>query len=748
MPVSLRLSTSKLLRLSAVLSIAFSGLARAEPASCPQLDFTNELPPIPSDPKLVLTADDADLSEGGLSTLTGSVRISQDGREFAAEEVNYSEVERRVRTDSQTLFRDSRYAIRSAKTDYDLDIGSGVFLDNDFTLRTIGGRGEAKRINIEEGGKARLDDVRFTTCAPGNEAWTISASSISLDEDSGRGTATNALLKFQHVPLFYLPWFQFPIDGLRHSGFLFPIVGNNETNGFDIRWPVYLNLGPNYDVTLIPRYLSERGEQIGGQARYLLKGNEGSLFGEFLPSDDRLNGDSRAYLDYQHVGVLAPNVGLEAKYGYVSDRNYFGTFGGGVDLTSTPYLERGAKLTYQAPTVFRVEALVQDYQTLTSSQTLTSTLGADLNPYKRLPQIRVDALTKNSVLDTRAGFVGEFTNFARAGSVEGQRIIAQPYLRWEKDQLAWYANAQTELSYTAYNLRNVGAGLPDAPRRTLPLFSAEGGLRFERLTGSGNLQTLEPRLFYLYVPFRDQQDLPLFDTGQPDFDFPQLFARNRYSGFDRVSDANRITTALTSRLIESDSGISRLSATVGHIYNFRGPRVDLPGFSSPSEGGSDYLANLEYQLNTRWSATATAQVSSNLDQVIRSAVALHYREPQAVTSGRRFDLAYRYRRGLLEQADASFSSPITDAWRLAARLRYSLRESTALESFAGVEYQTCCWAVSATYRRYLVGGIERFNNGFYLQLELKGLTRIGNGFERLLPADDDAVADKRSYNGR
>ncbi len=736
--------TSPLLRVCAALSLLCSATAQAETASCPQLDFTSELPPIPSDPKLVLNADNADLNEGGQSSLSGSVRVSQNGREFAAEQVNYSEAEQRIRTDSQTLFRDSRYAIRSGKTDYDLALGSGVFLDNSFTLRSIGGRGLADRIAIKESGEARLDGVRFTTCAPGNEAWTLSASTIKFDEDSGRGSATNALLRFQQVPIFYLPWFQFPIDGLRHSGFLFPIVGNNENTGFDIRWPVYLNLGPNYDVTLIPRYLSERGTQIGGQFNYLFKGHEGDLFGEFLPSDDKLANQSRSFIDFKHIGAVSRNLGIEAKYGRVSDQNYFATFGGGVDLTSTPFLERGARLTWQAPTVFRIEALVQDYQTLSQTQTAAA-LGV-VDPYQRLPQIRVDALSKNSFLGARGGFFGEFTNFARSNSVEGQRVIAQPYVRWERDQLSWYANAQADLSYTAYNLTNTPAGGSDAPRRTLPQFSAEGGLRFERLTGGGDVQTLEPRLFYLYTPFREQDELPLFDTGLPDFDFPQLFARNRYSGYDRISDANQLTTAVTSRFIEADSGIARLSATLGQIYYFRGPRVDLPGFATPSEGSSNFLGNLDYALSTNWSAIATTEVSSTFDQVVRSSIALRYRDGVA-DAGRRFDLAYRYRRTLLEQADASFSSPITDAWRLAARLRYSLRDSTTLESFAGVEYSTCCWAISGTYRRYLVGGIDRFNNGFYVQLELKGLSKIGNGFERLLPSDEFA-SDKRSGNGR
>jgi len=739
----LRLTHTQLLRAGAVISILVSSVARAEstrsdPASCPQLNYLQELPEVPADPRLVLNADKADFAEGGLSKLNGSVRVSQNGREFAADHLNYDDSNRYIHIDSESLFRDDRFAVRSGSADYDIGLGEGVFHDNTYTLRKISGRGVAEQIALKRGGFATFDKVRFTTCAPGNEAWLLSASKIDLDDNAGIGEARNAVLRFQHVPLFYLPYFRFPIDGLRHTGFLFPIIGYGNNNGFDIRWPLYLNLGPNYDVTLVPRYLSERGEQIGGQFRYLLPANEGHLFGEYLPDDQKVGGASRSYLDIQHDGRLSQRFGLDVKYGQVSDLNYFSNFGGGVDLTSTPYLQRGATLTYQAPTIFRVEAQVQDYQILTPP-----TAGIT-DPYKRLPQIRLDALTKNSYFDTRAGFDAEFTNFSRSNSVEGQRFIAQPYLRWERDQAAWFAAAQADLSYTAYNLTEPGITQPSEPRRTLPLLSTEGGLRFERLTDKGNLQTLEPHLFYLYVPYRDQSSIPIFDSGLPDFDFPQLFARNRYSGNDRISDANQLTSALTSRLIESDSGIVRLSATLGQIYYFRAPRVTLPGFDQPSVGSSDYLANVDYQLTNRWSLSGTAEVPPSVDQFTRAAIGIRYREIDKSDGGKRFDLAYRYRNGLLEQADTSFSAPITDAWRAAARFRYSLRDSHSLESFVGAEYQTCCYALSATYRRYLVGGTTvRYSSGFFLQLELKGLSRIGNGFEKLLPTEEFGTKQQR-----
>ena len=715
------------------------GSARAELASCPRLDFTADLPPLGApDPRLNIYADhaNADADDAAVSQLTGSVRVTQNGREFIADQVDYDDADKRVRTRSSSLFRDSRIAIRSQRAEYDINSNSGIFTDNDFALRRISARGVSEDIRLLEDGTVELNHASFTSCAREHEAWLISARRIDIDREEGLGTARNATLQFQGVPILYTPYMQFPIDNLRRSGFLTPVIGNNNNTGFDFRWPFYLNLGPNYDATLTPRYMSDRGLQLGSRTRYLTEHSEGTILGEYLPHDDVTGGDRR-YFDIQHDGLLSKRVGLNVKYAEVGDTRYFSDLGGGVDLASTPYLERGAKLTYQAPSSYTVEALVQNYQPLATID------NQDLNPYRRLPQVSIDALTKNAFLDTRAGFDGQYTNFARQDSVEGQRLVAQPYLRWEKDRASWYASAQSDLSYTAYQLSGTGPGQPDQPRRTLPILSAESGLRFDRLTDSGKLQTLEPRLFYLFVPFRDQSALPVFDSGQPDFDFPQLFARNRYSGLDRISDANQLTSAVTTRLVDPELGIVRLSASVGNIYRFRDPQVNLPNTDQPTTGSSDYIGSLDYQLNRTWAVASAVEVTPGLDRIARSALALRYRDGDLGKLSRRFDLAYRYRDGILEQTDASFAAPVTPNWRLAARLRYSLRDSESLESFTGVEYENCCWALSGTYRRYVSNSFGEFNSGIYFQLVLKGLGTLGKSFDTLLPSDDPTVVRKR-----
>ena len=689
----------------------------------------------------MLTADSGSLVPNGLSHLRGSVLVSHNGREFAAPQVDYDDQSHHILVNSQSLFRDPALVIKSQHLDYNLDLQQGTFDLASYTLIPMDGRGQADRIDVAQEGWAHLTEVSYTTCAPDSESWLLKADDMRLDQNEGMGYAHQAVLWFQDVPILYLPYFQFPIDGERHTGFLPPILGESHNTGFDLRVPFYLNLAPNYDLTLIPRFMSDRGEQLGGKVRYLWSQGEGTLYGEYLNYDEKV-GESRSYVNFSNQNLITQNLGFEVQYASVSDRDYFEDLGGNVDLSSTSFLAQGAKLTYAAPASYTVTALVEGYQPVASSIT------TDDNPYQRLPQIQFDSLTRNSYYGARAGFEGQYTNFVRSDSVEGQRLIAQPFLRWQQDHASWYAASQTDLSYTYYDLTDTAPGQPQQPQRTLPVTSAEGGLHFERIADSGELQTLEPKLFYLYAPYHDQSRLPVFDAGEPDFDLPELFARNRFTGEDRISDANQLTSAVTTRLIDPADGLVRLTASLGEIYRFTVPRVTLPGFSNPSAGASDYIGAVEYQVTKRWAASAIAEWTSKFDRFQRTEIGLRYREPENGLNGTRLDLNYRFFDGLLQQVDASASTPVVDRWRLATRVRYSLFEQQLQDSFIGVQYETCCWAVQATFRRYLASSNGNFDNGVYFQLDLKGLSHIGTGFEDLLPAiDPNAPIHNRNSAG-
>jgi LPS-assembly protein len=698
--------------------LCFAPAALADGGVCTHLGLVDEAPALgEDDPALRLNADRVDFVGGGLSSLTGAVELRQGNKVFRTEALEFEDQDDRVRVRARSIFRNPQLIIRSESADFDLAAESGVFSATQFHLVPQSARGGADRIRLATDGSAELDAVRYTTCAPEAETWFLQARQIRLDTERGLGTARHARIHFARVPIVYLPYFQFPIDDRRRSGLLFPTFGQSDRTGTDLRWPVYLNLGPNYDATVTPRLMSQRGLQITTQGRYLLPQGEGRLGYELLGSDT-LRGGSRSYVYGEHLGLINDRLAVDARYAEISDRQYFEDLGGDIDLAAITHLERSARLTYQAPGTYTLTALVQDYQTVVSR------LDPIDEPYRRLPQLQLRALTRDAYLGARAGLRAEHVNFARSDSVEGQRVDLRPFLRYENDQLSRYLVAEVDYRHTAYQLTGVTAEANRQPTRSLYSLGAETGLRFDRLTPGGRLQTLEPRAFYLYVPFVDQSRLPLFDSGEPDFDFTQLFARNRFSGEDRVSDAHHLAVAATSRLLDPETGVVRWSASVGQLYRLQAPRVDLPGLPTPDSGPTDFIASFDYRLSSRLSSLATAQWSPDEERFDRTRLALRYRHPRADVL-----MGYRYREGLLEQGDIGMDLPLAGGFSAVGRWRYSLQDQQSLDLYTGIGYESCCWALRTSYRRFIAGTDGRYDSGVYLQLELKGLTRIGGGTE-------------------
>jgi LPS-assembly protein len=721
------------LRVAALLATLLApGAAPAIELFCPQLPEGEaaELP-VAEDGKLVLTADQAELTQEGLSTLAGTVKLVKGGSQLEAQALSYDRQTQQVKLSAESVFRNRDLVVRSQSAELDLANETGTFHGTEFTLVNRGARGAADSIRLAKDGTVDVADVYYTTCPPGSKAWFIEASDIELDREEGLGRAKHARLRFGYVPILYMPWFQFPIDDRRRTGVLFPTIGDSDTLGFDARLPVYLNLAPNYDMQVTPRYMARRGTQIGTETRWLLPRNTGHATYEHLDNDE-VTGERRSYFSFSHQGLVNRRLAAEVKYGDASDARYFEDFAGRLEAASITHLERTAQLTYTAPTAYSLMARVTDLQTVSA----TALADPTLLPYQRLPELRLDAITRQSRFGTRLGLTGQYVNFVREEPPEGQRVDFNPYLRFFVDRSAWYAASQLDFRHTRYAVTDPNTTLT----RNLPQFSVEGGLRFERLTTGGDLQTLEPRLYYLNVPFRDQENLPQFDSGEPDFDFVQLFERNRFSGTDRISDANHLALALTSRLLQPQDGTQRLSASVGQIYRFEETGVALDDCTencTADRGGTDFIGEVDYALLDSLRFTTTGQWSQDRNQIIRGSAAVRYRSDR-----RRADLAYRFREVLpltdapLEQIDLSASTPVYGPLSLLGRWRFSREDDRTLEALGGLEYQTCCWALRTAYRRYQFNTDQDYTTGIYVQLELKGLTRIGAGFESLLPALD------------
>ncbi|MBI3171567.1 MAG: LPS-assembly protein LptD, partial [Hydrocarboniphaga effusa] len=445
--------------------------ASAQELICPQVG-ADEAPDFaePGDGRVRLSADQVEITQEGLSTLAGTVRLIQGGTRFEAQALSYDEQERRVRVQAESLFRNRDLIVRSREAEFDLTRESGTFLGTEFTLIDRGARGAAERIELSRAGPIMIEDVYYTTCAPGSRAWFLEASGITLDRERGLGTARHARLRFGYVPLLYSPWFQFPIDDRRRTGFLFPTFGNTNNTGLDLQVPYYLNLAPNYDAQIIPRFMSQRGTQLAAESRYLLRKHTGHFNYEYLERDEKLQ-RARAYGSFEHQGLLNRRLALDARYGEVSDQGYFEDLSGKLDAAAITHLERSAQLTYAAPAAYTITARVADYQTVSR----LALLQPQFTPYQRLPELRIDALTRKAQWDTRLGFSGEYVNFSRAVEVasepsQGQRLNLNPYLHFLRDRNAWYLSSRLDWRQTQYKVAGTGA---TDPSRGLPMFSAE-----------------------------------------------------------------------------------------------------------------------------------------------------------------------------------------------------------------------------------------------------------------------------------
>lgn len=729
MPFCLRLSALRaavlgLLSMSA-LAVPSAGWTASE---CRAFTVADDAPELRYSADLNITGDLLELIDGSDSEVSGNVELREGDNVLVAPRLTLNAERDGVAMPDGALFRSPDLMLTSESARFNLVDESGTFFGTEFALSQQNTRGGAEVLTLDSTGRVKLDSGRYTSCPPEAEAWRLDAREIDLDVNEGLGTARGAVIRLADVPVLYLPYFQFPIDDRRRTGLLFPTFGQSDNTGIDLRWPVYLNLAPNYDATVTPRIMSSRGLQMIGDGRYLFSNSRGTLRYETLPNDtgNGAAGRSRSYVDGRHEGLINDRLAVDARFAEVSDQRYFEDLGGGLDLAALTHLDRSLRLTYQAPGSYTLTGLIQDYQTIALN------LAPEDDPFRRLPQVRFAALTPNDWRGVRAGIDSEYVYFARRDAIEGQRFDARPYLRYEVDQLSRYTIAEVDWRYTVYELTGNLAGATPRPSRSLPTVGAETGLRFDRINHSGSIQTLEPRMFYLYTPFEAQSDLPLFDSGEPDFDFTQLFARNRYTGADRVSDAHHVAVAATTRLLDPERGIVRWSASVGQIYRLQAPRVALPDEPQlPDNGPTDFIASTDYQLSARVSAQAATQWSPDEERFDRSQFSLRFREGL-----REARLAYRYRSDLLEQADLAFQWPIGGGFTASHLWRYSLAEHQSIDLLAGLGFEDCCWAIRAAYRRFLTGTDGRYDSGVYFQFELKGLTRLGSGFNPFQPRAD------------
>ncbi len=655
---------------------------------------------------------------------TGKVRISRGSDEMTGPHA-------RVKVGQQVgVFESPDYAI--SRPPRPAPPGQ-VLLPGQFTPRAqqpLTGHGSAEKLYFEGENQFRFTKATWTSCKPDRPDWYIKANELELDYDTNVGEASGGTLVFKGVPLGYLPWADFPLADQRRSGVLSPTFGTSNKVGFDLTVPYYFNLAPNYDDTLTFRYMGRRGLQLRNEARYLTPDYKGYSFIEYMP-EDQVEGRSRYAGNVRHDHNFGGGWAGNLNFSGVSDPRYFIDLSSRLHLTSQVHLPREARLSYGGGGWWTASGMLQSFQTLQDPKTNVK-VG---EPYKRLPQLTLTA--NRPELPGGATFLlsSEFVDFHHTQFTRGQRLTAYPQLALPLQTAAFYVTPKIGIHATRYEIerRNGDTG-DESLTRTLPIFSVDGGVTFERDTNFGGtdyIQTLEPRVYYLYVPHRDQSQFPNFDSGYYDFNFAQIFAENVYTGGDRISNANQVTTALQTRLIDPASGAEKVRAAIGQRYYMVDQRVSL-NQNTPVRTGkqADLLAAFSATFAPKTTLDTAWQYNPRDNWTERFNFGVRFQPAYAKALG----VSWRYRRNystVVDSPDGFRDLDITGQWPLwgnwygVGRYNRNLRDHRLTQGIAGIEYNGGCWVFRGVVQHLTTSATDS-TRAMFFQLEFNGAGSIGS----------------------
>jgi len=643
-----------------------------------------------------------------------NVELRRGDQLLTTELLRYNPQSETVTMPGRVYYEDSVMYVSGTSAQYNFLDENGHFVSVDYGLMGSSAKGSADEITLESGTHSILHGMQFTTCPGETPEWLLSAKELELDFESGVGTVKGAKLKFFDIPFLYLPWMTFPIDDRRKSGFLYPFISSANDNGFEFSIPYYWNIAPNQDATLTPRYFTERGFMLTGEYRFITPRTGGTLNFDYL-HDDTKTGDTRFHYRFNHNALLSRRWNTQLLVDRVSDDQYFQDFSNSLAAASRQYLRSVAGIN-GGGRYWTLSMLVDDFQVVDDAVNLLN------KPYRRLPRIAFD-------LDRPLGYDGlrlqmdaELVYFDRDIGVTGTRFDIFPRMEWNIETDWGYMRPSAGYRYTSYDLNWHGLPGDTSPDRGTEIISFDTGLFLERDGKNGKVQTLEPRLFYLYVPYKNQEGFPDFDTAPFTFGFSQLFHFNRFTGADRQSDANQLTLALTTRSMDQLAGRELWSLSFGQILYFENQRV-LSVDNEPllSEDSSPFIAEFVLHLTKRLSSRISTQWDWQNSQFDVAVLGATYAAPGGLHLG----AEYRYRRDSLDQFDVRYYQPINERWRVLARVNYSLLDSDLLAAEAGFEYDSCCWALRVVGKRFLRNREGDHRDAIYVQLILKGLGDIG-----------------------
>ncbi|MEM1410779.1 MAG: LPS assembly protein LptD [Pseudomonadota bacterium] len=683
--------------------------------ACPGPALAMSIDEVPdrSNAPLDIRAEFFEAQPDSIGQAIGRVELFRADQYLSTEAITYRPDTGDVIAPGTLVYQDSQLELTAESGQFNLLQETGSFNQLDYSLVGSSAQGGAESISLNGSRESQLVDLWFTTCPGDDPEWLLSAKELELKHDEGVGVARGAKLRLGKVPVLYLPWMTFPIDDRRKSGFLYPTIGTANDNGLEFSIPYYWNIAPQQDLTLEPRWFSERGFMLSAEYRFLTRRTYTTIDLDAMPSDRKADDDRWRYLARWNMGINR-TWQAGARLERVSDNEFFQDFGGGLAQTSRQFLRSDATID-GAGRYWIFTALLDDFQVIDDA------VGPDEEPYSRLPRLTymLDAPLGKSGFGARLD--AEAVYFDRDTGVTGARVDLYPQLAWNANPRWGFFEASAGYRYTAYDLDLNGEAGDSAPDRGTPIFSLDSGIYFDRTTSSGAIQTLEPRIYYLYVPFEAQDDLPDFDTGDLTFGYAQLFHTNRFTGADRQTDANQLTLAASTRTYRSDTGRESWSFNFGQILYFEPPEVTLDKTTPLNQDTSPFLAEFNWHPLDRTSARVGVEWSWEERELNVGVVSLSHQ----TRNGSALGFRYRFRRDRLDQFDVRYLWPVNENWRLFSRVNYSLDDNELLEGLVGVEYDSCCWAVRVSARRYLRDRNGGSRDALFVELRLKGLGAFG-----------------------
>lgn len=686
-----------------------------------------DLPALAADTPAEAEADHAS-HDGRVATLAGDVRLQRLDQRLLAERVRYTltpeQIEAEAPAGGELRYWDTTRILFARKARFWPNEDRGQLEATRFWLLPGHLSGSSTAVTRLDAQHDRLEDVTLSSCPESKRDWELSARQMELDHARGRGIARDTWLHFKGVPLLYSPWLDFPLDDRRASGFLYPNVGISGKRGFEVAVPWYWNMAPERDATLTLRPMSKRGLMLQGEYRELWQEGRGQLNLDWLPHDNERGDDHRYLLSAQADSRLGDWKGSLAVR-RASDMDFMRDFSLTPWGNITDYLESHARAS-RSFGHWNLLLHAQQWQTLTYNVTEAG------RPYRRMPQI---LLTGGEDLGPlRLTLESEAVRFRHEFELkpQGERYALQPAISLPIED-RWYSiTPRLALDAVRYQLEDEGFD------RTAPIASLDARLFFDRF-GERMHQQLEPRLYYLYVPYREQ-DGPLFDSSLATPSLSRLFSPNRFTGRDRLGDAHALSYALTWRALDAREGFERASLAIGQRYRFADERVTLAGGTGYAAGAGEVMGELGLGFNRSWHLRLLAATDPALDKLTQTYALLSFRG----TDQRLLNLHYAKHEddpGLpdLEQAGISFAWPVSRQWRLLGRMVQDLKGEAVIQALAGVEYDSCCWRLRVGARRYVVEvpdpAVIELDSAVLIQLELKGLGGLGQQADRQFERD-------------